>query len=140
MPGSGRSRSHEAVTAISRELMLQAKEVAEDMGYEILHMYVDSLFVQKKGLKEKQDFEPLLQAITEQTKIPIMMEGVYRWVCFPPSRRRCKDLGSQSILWSVDQWRSEVSRDRGSPQGCSFLGEEDSVGSLELPGKSQVVG
>ena len=50
-------------------------------------MYVDSLFVQKKGLKEKRDFEPLLQAITEQTKIPIMMEGVYRWVCFPPSRR-----------------------------------------------------
>jgi DNA polymerase-2 len=83
----GKIESHEAVTAISRELMLQAKEVAEELGYEVLHMYVDSLFVQKDGLKEKQDFEPLLQAITEQTKIPIMMEGVYRWVCFPPSRR-----------------------------------------------------
>ena len=83
----GKIESHEAVTAISRELMLQAKEVAEDMGFEVLHMYVDSLFVQKEGLKEKQDFEPLLQAITEQTKIPIMMEGVYRWVCFPPSRQ-----------------------------------------------------
>jgi len=29
----------------------------------------------------------LLLAITEQTKIPIMIEGVYRWVCFPPSSR-----------------------------------------------------
>ena len=83
----GKIESHEAVTAISRELMLQAKEVAEDMGYTVIHMYVDSLFVQKKGLREKQDFETLLQAITEQTKIPIMMEGVYRWICFPPSKR-----------------------------------------------------
>ncbi len=83
----GQIESHEMVTAISRELMLQAKEVAEDMGFVVLHMYVDSLFVQKDGLKEKQDFESLLKAITEQTKIPIMMEGVYRWVCFPPSRR-----------------------------------------------------
>ena len=90
----GKIESHEAVTAISRELMLQAKEVAEDMGFEVLHMYVDSLFVQKEGLKEKQDFEPLLQAITEQTKIPIMMEGVYRWVCFPPSRQEMRGRGS----------------------------------------------
>ena len=83
----GQIESHEAVTAISRELMLQAKEVAEEMNFTVIHMYVDSLFVQKDGLKEKQDFEALLHAITEQTKIPIMMEGVYRWVCFPPSRR-----------------------------------------------------
>jgi len=83
----GKIESHEMVTAISRELMLQAKEVAEDLGFTVLHMYVDSLFVQKEGLKEKQDFEPLLRAITEQTKILIMMEGVYRWVCFPPSKR-----------------------------------------------------
>ncbi len=83
----GKIESHEAVTAICRELMLQAKEVAEELRFEVLHMYVDSLFVQKKGLKDKQDFEPLLLAITEQTKIPIMMEGIYRWVCFPPSRQ-----------------------------------------------------
>jgi DNA polymerase-2 len=83
----GKIESHEMVTAISRELMLQAKEVAEDMGFTVLHMYVDSLFVQKEGVKEKRDFEPLLHAITEQTHIPIMMEGIYRWVCFPPSKR-----------------------------------------------------
>ena len=83
----GKIESHEMVTAISRELMLQAKETAEDLGFTVLHMYVDSLFVQKEGLKKKQDFEPLLRAITEQTKIPIMMEGIYRWVCFPPSKR-----------------------------------------------------
>ena len=83
----GKIESHEAVTAISRELMLQAKEVAEDLGFTVLHMYVDSLFVQKDGLKEKQDFELLLKAITEKTKLPIAVEGVYRWICFLPSKR-----------------------------------------------------
>jgi DNA polymerase-2 len=83
----GRIESHEAVTAISRELMLQAKEVAEEMGFTVLHMYVDSLFVQQKEMKKKKDFEPLLNAIHAQTKIPIVLEGVYRWVCFLSSKR-----------------------------------------------------
>lgn len=83
----GKIESHERVTSISRDLMLQAKETAEDMGFEVIHMYVDSLFVQKEGLKQKQDFELLLRAVTDRIGIPIMLEGIYRWVCFPPSRR-----------------------------------------------------
>lgn len=83
----GRIESHEAVTAISRELMLQAKEIAEDMGYAVLHMYVDSLFVQQEGKTETKDFEPLLEAIHAKTKIPITLDGIYRWVCFLPSKR-----------------------------------------------------
>jgi DNA polymerase II len=83
----GRIEGHEAVTGISRELMMQAKEVAEDMGFRVLHMYVDSLFVQQDGYQEEEDFMPLLNAITAQTGIPILLEGVYRWLVFPPSRR-----------------------------------------------------
>ena len=83
----GRIEGHEAVTGISRELMMQAKEVAEEMGFRVLHMYVDSLFVQQEGYREKDDFTPLLTAITAKTGIPILLEGVYRWVVFPPSRR-----------------------------------------------------
>jgi DNA polymerase-2 len=82
----GKIESHEAVTSISRELMMQAKEVAEDMGFEVLHMYVDSLFVQKNGLRIQKDFTPLLDTIQTQTGIPIALEGVYRWVAFLPSR------------------------------------------------------
>ena len=82
----GKIESHEAVTAISRELMLQAKETAEDMGFTVLHMYVDSLFVQKEGLKEQKDFAPLLKAVHEKTGIPIALEGVYKWLVFPPSK------------------------------------------------------
>lgn len=83
----GQIESHEAVTKISRELLLQAKEVAEDMDFTVLHMYVDSLFVQRAGTQERMDFEPLLKAIYAQTKIPIALDGIYRWVCFLPSKR-----------------------------------------------------
>jgi DNA polymerase-2 len=83
----GKIESHEAVTAWSRELLLQAKEVAEEQGFLILHMYVDCLFVQKDGCEKAADFAPLLSAIEQQTSIPIALDGVYRWVAFLPSKR-----------------------------------------------------
>jgi DNA polymerase-2 len=83
----GKIESHEAVTAMSRELMLQAKEVAEDMGFTVLHMYVDCLFVQQGGFEHPADFTPLMEAITDKTGIPIAMEGVFKWVAFLSSKR-----------------------------------------------------
>ena len=43
----GRIEAHEAVTAYGREALLRAKEAAEDLGFEVLHMYVDGLWVQQ---------------------------------------------------------------------------------------------
>lgn len=83
----GRIEGHEAVTAASRERMLQAKEAAEALGFTVIHMYVDSLFVQKDGCRAPAEFAPLLEAIHACTGIPIALEGVYRWLVFPPSRR-----------------------------------------------------
>ena len=82
----GRIEAHEAVTAYGREALLRAKEAAEDMDFEILHMYVDGLWVHKPGCKTPADFEALLADITERTGLPILMEGIYRWVVFLPSR------------------------------------------------------
>jgi len=82
----GRIEAHEAVTAYGREALLRAKEAAEDLDYEILHMYVDGLWVHKEGCKKPADFEALLADITERTRLPISMDGVYRWVVFLPSR------------------------------------------------------
>ena len=83
----GKLESHEAVTADSRDLLLMAKDIAEEMGFSVLHMYVDSLFVQKDGLQAPQDFAPLLEAIQQQTGLQIALDGVYRWVAFLPSKR-----------------------------------------------------
>jgi DNA polymerase-2 len=82
----GRIEAHEAVTAYGREALLRAKEAAEDLDYEILHMYVDGLWVHKDGCKTPADFEALLADITERTGLPISLDGVYRWVVFLPSR------------------------------------------------------
>jgi DNA polymerase-2 len=83
----GKIESHEAVTAMSRELMLQAKEVAEDMGFTVLHMYVDCLFVQQEGFYKPSNFTPLMNAIEEKTGITIALEGVFKWVAFLASKR-----------------------------------------------------
>lgn len=83
----GKIESHEAVTAMSRELMLQAKEVAEDLGFTVLHIYVDCLFVQQEGFHRPSDFTPLMNAIEEKTEIPIALEGVFKWVAFLASKR-----------------------------------------------------
>lgn len=78
--------SHEAVTAGGREALMRAKEAAEDAGFEILHMYVDALWVQREDCKTPGDFQPLLDEITRSTGLPIALDGVYRWVVFLPSR------------------------------------------------------
>jgi DNA polymerase-2 len=77
--------SHEAVTAGGREALLRAKETAEDAGFEILHMYVDGLWIQRKDCASSEDFQPVMNEITRQTGLPIALEGVYRWVVFLPS-------------------------------------------------------
>ncbi|MCI0521841.1 MAG: hypothetical protein L0Z70_16470 [Chloroflexi bacterium] len=82
----GRIESHEAVTAHAREALLRAKEIAEEMGCTVLHLYVDGLWVQGGGWRAPGDFQPLLEAIAADTGLPIALEGVYRWIAFLPSR------------------------------------------------------
>ncbi|MCA9953741.1 MAG: hypothetical protein KC434_03420, partial [Anaerolineales bacterium] len=82
----GRIESHEAVTAYGRDCLLRAKEAAEDLGYEVLHMYVDGLWVKKAGVNKNEQARPLLDEITQRTGLPIALEGIYKWVAFLPSR------------------------------------------------------
>jgi len=82
----GRIEAHEAVTTWGREALLRAKETAEEMGFRVLHMYVDGLWVQKEGFREPEHFQTLLEEIASRTSLPISLDGVYRWVAFLPSR------------------------------------------------------
>jgi DNA polymerase-2 len=81
----GRIEAHEAVTALGREKLLRAKEIAEQKGFRFLHAIVDSLWVQKHGMIEADQNE-LLRAISEAVGITIALEGNYRWIAFVPSR------------------------------------------------------
>jgi DNA polymerase-2 len=82
----GRIEAHEAVTAYGREALLRAKEAAEDLGFTVLHMYVDGLWVQKDGASDITDFQPVLDEIITRTGLPVAMDGIYRWIAFLPSR------------------------------------------------------
>ncbi len=82
----GRIESHEAVTAYGRETLLRAKEAAEDLGFEVLHLYVDGMWIKKPRSVKADDFRPLLEEILTRTGLPIALDGVYRWVAFLPSR------------------------------------------------------
>lgn len=97
----GRIEAHECVTAYSREKLLCAKEMAEGMGYQLLHAIVDSIWVWKAGATEK-DYQDLAQAITEGMGLPIALEGVYRWIGFLPSKTRPK-LSVPNRFWGVFQ-------------------------------------
>jgi DNA polymerase II len=82
----GRIEAHEAITAYSREAMLLAKEAAEALGYEVVHMYVDGLWLKRKGIKTKTAVQPLLDEIERRTGLPIALEGFYKWIAFLPSK------------------------------------------------------
>ncbi|QRN82680.1 hypothetical protein JR338_09660 [Chloroflexota bacterium] len=82
----GRIEAHQAVTAYGREAMMQAKEAAEDMGCEVIQMYVDGLWVQHPDWSQPADFEALLLEIEDRTGLPIALDGVYRWIVFVGSR------------------------------------------------------
>ena len=90
----GRIEAHEAITAYSREALLRAKETAELLSYEVIHMYVDGLWVKQKGVKTKTAcpregvgaVQPLLDAIESSTGLPIALEGFYKWIAFLPSK------------------------------------------------------
>ncbi len=82
----GRIEAHEAVTNGGREVLLRAKEVAESLGCEVLHMYVDALWLKKPGAATKADFQDVLNEISLQTGLGVSLDGIYRWVAFLPSQ------------------------------------------------------
>lgn len=81
----GKIEAHESVTAYSREVLLRAKEIAESAGFRLLHAIVDSLWLQKPGA-DRENYERLAATISAQTSLPIVLEGLYRWIGFLPSR------------------------------------------------------
>ena len=82
----GRINSHEAVTHIGRKMILRAKEIAEDHGFTVLHIYVDSLFIYRKEATTQQDYQLILDEIERETRLPIEVEEVYSWMAFVSAR------------------------------------------------------
>ena len=81
----GRIEAHEAVNAYGREVLLQAKELVEEAGFRVLHLYVDGLWIQREGA-DQAEYDRLLNQIQNETGLRVALEGVYNWLAFLPSR------------------------------------------------------
>ena len=87
----GRIEAHEAINCFGRDRLLQAKEIAEEQGYEVLHALVDSIYLHKPGVglaasKAMAEIQALAEQIGAATGLPISVEGIYRWIVFVPSK------------------------------------------------------
>lgn len=49
-------------------------------------MYVDGLWVKRRGVKTETAVQPLLDEIESNTGLPIALEGFYKWIAFLPSK------------------------------------------------------
>ncbi|MCZ7391851.1 MAG: DNA polymerase domain-containing protein [Candidatus Methanoperedens sp.] len=76
----GRIECHESITAYGREILLRTIELAEGMGFEILHGIVDSLWV--KGSEP----EKLCELASREIGIPLELKGEFRWIVFLPNK------------------------------------------------------
>ncbi len=82
----GKIEAHEAVNAYGRDALLIAKEIAELRGFRMLHAIVDSLWIHKARASD-EDYAEITRAISDATRLPIQLEGIYNWIAFLPSRQ-----------------------------------------------------
>ncbi len=76
----GRIECHESITAYGREILLKTMELADSMGFEILHGIVDSLWV--KGNEPGK----LCELASREIGIPLELKGEFRWIVFLPNK------------------------------------------------------
>ncbi|MBK9499446.1 MAG: DNA polymerase [Leptospiraceae bacterium] len=84
----GRIESHESVTAFGRDILLTAKEKAEEANYYLSHAITDCIFIQRRDSSEIKETElvELCDTITRETNITMAIEGIYKWLVYPPSK------------------------------------------------------
>jgi DNA polymerase-2 len=84
----GRIESHESVTAFGREILLTAKDKAEDAGFYLSHAITDCIFIQKpdSSVINESELLELCDTITRETNITMAVEGIYKWLVYPPSK------------------------------------------------------
>ncbi|NHJ14436.1 MAG: hypothetical protein EAX95_12225 [Candidatus Thorarchaeota archaeon] len=82
----GRVEAHTAVTALARDVMLRTQEIGEQMGFELVHGIVDSVWIKSKEKIEYERVWEFCRRVTEAVDIKMSPKGVYRWLVIPSSR------------------------------------------------------
>jgi DNA polymerase elongation subunit (family B) len=80
----GIATSHMAICAYAREIIMETAKLAESKGFEVVHGIIDSVYIKKKNISEKE-VKDLCREIEQLVGIPISFEGIFKWVVFLPS-------------------------------------------------------
>ncbi|MCQ8893094.1 MAG: type B DNA-directed DNA polymerase [Methanolinea sp.] len=73
----GRIEVHEAITARARDVLLHTRDIAEEMGFSVLHGIVDCLWV-RGG-----DVYPFKERVERETRLHTVVD-TYDWIVFLP--------------------------------------------------------
>ena len=82
----GRVEAHTAVTALARDTLLRTQEIGEEMGLEMVHGIVDSLWLRSDSEIEYGKIVEFCRKVTDDVQIAMSPKGVYRWMVIPSSR------------------------------------------------------
>jgi DNA polymerase I len=83
----GRIECHEAINAVAREIMLDAKARLETGGWRVVHGIVDSLWVTPADdVADPEPLGALCAEISADVGIPLEHEADFAWVAFVPRR------------------------------------------------------
>jgi DNA polymerase elongation subunit (family B) len=90
----GKIEAYECVTALARETVRRAVDAVEGAGYRVLHVMVDSVFIQRwDGAPIGEDeLNTLIHTLEQATGLKLKVEAKYDWVVF--SRNRHSTLAS----------------------------------------------
>ena len=87
----GRIECHEAICAWSREILLDAKDLAEEDGWRCIHAIVDSIWlVDNEGRtseEQRSSIRSLMSKIEYNSGIRIELEDFYKWIAFIPNKK-----------------------------------------------------
>jgi DNA polymerase II len=128
----GRIEAHEAVTAYGREVLLRAKEIVEQRGFRVLHLYVDGLWVDRPGTRQPPDYDSLLAEIQAETGLHVALEGVYRWLAFLPSRVEPRLTVANRYFGAFDDGRLKVRGIEARRHDTPAFIRDTQLGALEI--------
>ncbi len=82
----GRVEAHTAVTALARDVMLKTQEIGEEMGFEMVHGIVDSVWLKSIENIRYDKIVEFCEKVTSAVNIKMSPKGVYKWMVIPSSR------------------------------------------------------
>ncbi|MFB6309597.1 MAG: type B DNA-directed DNA polymerase [Salinirussus sp.] len=81
----GRIECHEAINAVARDVLLTAKECAEERGWRVVHGIVDSCWLEPVD-PDHAPIDEVMAAVTQAVGIALDLEARYDWIAFCPRR------------------------------------------------------